>query len=185
MIIDKTDLSSINLTTEKLLSGEVVIIPTDTVYGFSGIVKPDFNTDKKIRKIKGREEEKPFIQLISSPEEIYKYTKDEIPENLFNTWPGALTIIVNDIRGGTTAFRCPQDLWLLEILKNVEYPLYSTSVNKSGCPILENICDIESVFEKDVALIVKDGDKKNALPSTLVKIENGNVVILRQGSVKI
>ena len=51
--------------------------------------------------------------------------------------------------------------------------------------ILENISDIETAFEKEVALIVKDGNKKNALPSTLVKIENENVVILRQGSVKI
>lgn len=185
MIVEKNDRNSIKIASEKLLAGEIVIIPTDTVYGFSGIVKPESNTDKKIREIKGREEEKPFIQLISSPEEIYKYTKDVIPENLFKKWPGALTIIVNDIRGGTTAFRCPSDLWLLEILKNVEYPLYSTSVNKSGCPILENISDIESVFEKEVALIVKDGNKKNALPSTLVKIENENVVILRQGTVKI
>ena len=67
---------------------------------------------------------------------------------MFKKWPGALTIIVNDIRGGTTAFRCPSDLWLLEILKNVEYPLYSTSVNKSGCPILENISDREALLKE-------------------------------------
>ena len=75
MIVEKNDRNSIKIASEKLLSGEIVIIPTDTVYGFSGIVKPESNTDKKIREIKGREEEKPFIQLISSPEEIYKYTK--------------------------------------------------------------------------------------------------------------
>ena len=48
---------------------------------------------------------------------IYKYTTDFIPGNLFNCWPGALTIIVNDLRGGTTAFRCPGDEWLRKHLR--------------------------------------------------------------------
>lgn len=185
MILLKSELSSIDLTVEKLKKGEIVIIPTDTVYGFSGIVDSNYKTDLKIREIKGRDENKPFIQLISSVEDIFKYTKDKIPDFLLEKWPGALTIIVNDIYGGTTAFRCPGDKWLREIIKKVGFPLYSTSVNKSGSPILETTNDIINVFENDVSLIVDDGDKKNALPSTLVKIEKENFVILRQGSVKI
>ena len=185
MIINKTDNNSIDLTVEKLLQGDIVIIPTDTVYGFSGIVNSEHSTDAKIRIIKGREETKPFIQLIGKPEDIYKYTKDEIPENLFEKWPGALTIIVNDIDGGTTAFRCPGDSWLRSVINKVGLPLYSTSVNKSGNPILENIDDIKNVFQNEASLIVNDGDKKDALPSTLVKIEKEGFLVLRQGSVVI
>jgi L-threonylcarbamoyladenylate synthase len=92
---------------------------------------------------------------------------------------------VNDLRGGTTAFRCPGDEWLREIIKEVGVPLYSTSVNKSGSPILDTIKDIKSVFEEEVDLIVDDGDKKNSLPSTLVKIEKNGYSILRQGSINI
>ena len=110
-------------------NGEVVIIPTDTVYGFSGIVDENFFTDSKIRKIKGREENKPFIQLISSPSEIFNYTNDFIPQKLIDCWPGALTIIVNDKRGGTTAFRCPGDSWLRKIIEKVGKELYE-SINK-------------------------------------------------------
>jgi L-threonylcarbamoyladenylate synthase len=44
---------------------------------------------------------------------------------------------------------------------------------------------IISEFEKEVDLIIDDGDKKNALPSTLVMLENGKVKVLRQGSLKI
>ena len=73
-----------------------MIIPTDTVYGFSGIVDSSehFNTDAIIRKIKGREEYKPFIQLIAAPEDIVKYTDDVVPKKLLDCWPGPLTIIV-------------------------------------------------------------------------------------------
>ena len=183
MIIKKSDANSIDLTVEKLLQGDIVIIPTDTVYGFSGVVNSDFSSDVKIRIIKGREEAKPFIQLIGKPEDIFNYTKDEIPEDLFSKWPGALTIIVNDLNGGTTAFRCPGDEWLRTVINKVGYPLYSTSVNKSGNPILENIEDIKNVFQSEVPLIVSDGDKNNALPSTLVKIEKDRFSVLRQGSV--
>jgi len=182
MIIKKNDDFSIDESVKVLKTGGILVIPTDTVYGFSGVVD-NFSTDAKIRQIKGREETKPFIQLISSPNDIYKYSLDFIPDNLFNCWPGALTIIVNDLRGGTTAFRCPGDEWLREIIKKVGSPLYSTSVNKSGCPILDTIKDIKSVFEEEVDLIVDDGDKKNALPSTLVKIEKNGYSVLRQGSV--
>ena len=111
MKISKSDVLSIEKTVEALKNGDVVIIPTDTVYGFSGIVCKDFATDVKIKNIKGRDENKPFIQLIASPKDISNYTDDIIPQKLFDCWPGALTIIVNDKNGGTTAFRCPGDQW--------------------------------------------------------------------------
>ena len=69
-----------------LKNGGVAVIPTDTVYGFSGIVdlkgKQQYKTDSLIRKIKGRDENKPLIQLISKPEDIKLYTDEEIPCNI-------------------------------------------------------------------------------------------------------
>ena len=74
----------INKIIDVLSKGEIAILPTDTVYGFSGIVDLPgnlaFNTDDKIRKIKGRDEKKPLIQLISKPEEVYLFTDIKIPE---------------------------------------------------------------------------------------------------------
>ena len=87
--------------------------------------------------------------------------------------------------GSTTAFRCPGDEWLRNILKELDCPVYSTSVNRSGCPILETEEEIIREFEKDVDLIVKDGDKKNALPSTIVSICDGQLKVLRQGAVSL
>ncbi|MCQ2575483.1 MAG: threonylcarbamoyl-AMP synthase [Treponema sp.] len=189
MICHKSDNNSINLCTEYLKNGKILILPTDTVYGFSGIVSENTDTDSKIRLIKGREESKPMIQLISSPEELKKYTDDEIPVSLLSYWPGPLTIIVKDKRFSTaekeitTAFRCPGDGWLREIIKNCEAPVYSTSVNRSGYPVLTTEKEIIDEFSSEVDLIVLNGDTGDSLPSTIVKVEKGEVKVLRQGAI--
>lgn len=196
MIINKTDKNSAELVAESLKKGEIVIIPTDTVYGFSGIVdtkekKNHFESDAKIRAIKGRAETKPLIQLIAKPEDIFNHTDDKIPAKLLEKWPGALTIIVHNKKAKadgtipTTAYRCPGDAWLRHVIELAGAPIFSTSVNRSGCPVLDTVSAIRSEFENETALIVDDGDKKNALPSTLVMLENDSIKVLRQGYVKI
>ena len=180
-IVAKDSSDSVERTAKVLKSGGVVIIPTDTVYGFSGIA----GTDDRIRAIKGRSETKPMIQLIASPEELSKYTNDNVPQTLLSKWPGALTIIVNDNRCGTTAFRCPGDEWLRKVIAECGSPIYSTSVNRSGNPVLETEAEIIKEFTTEVDLIIKDGDKKGAKPSTIVSITDGTIKVLRQGEVKI
>ena len=183
-----------------------MIIPTDTVYGFSGIVDSSahYNTDAIIRKIKGREEYKPFIQLIAAPEDIVKYTDDVVPKKLLDCWPGPLTIIVNcksgtgtgivtETNGGTgtyggtetIALRCPGDEWLRKVISECGASIYSTSVNRSGQPVLAEENAIISEFESEVWLIVADGDRKSSVPSTIVRVENGNYTVVRQGAIKV
>ena len=187
MIISKNNKNSAQITAKILQNGGIAILPTDTVYGFSAVV--DSDTAQKIRKIKGRAENKPFIQLIGEPDDIFYYTDDFIPPEILTKWPGALTIIVHNKKSfddeQTTAFRCPKDSWLRSIIKMCKSPIFSTSVNKSGCPILETPKEIQGTFENQVDLIVDDGEKKGALPSTLIKLENGNVQVIRQGEVNI
>ena len=193
MIINKSDIDSVGKTAEVLKKGGICILPTDTVYGFSGIVDGR-GTDATIRAIKGRSETKPFIQLIAAPEDLKKYTDDKIPESLLAKWPGALTIIVHvkddaplapEAKLPTIAFRCPGDQWIRSVISEVGVPIYSTSVNRSGQPVLDEVEAIKTEFGKEVDLIVNDGDKKGALPSTLVCLESGQVKVLRQGSVKL
>jgi len=190
MIVSKSNIDSVKITSDVLNNGGTVIIPTDTVYGFSGIAS--LPTDQRIRQIKGRAETKPLIQLIAKPEDIRLYTDDEIPESLLSKWPGALTIIVHIKKDApafetlpTVAFRCPGDPWLRQIIANCNCPVFSTSVNRSGQPVLDEVDSIISEFGNEVDLIIDDGNKKGALPSTLVLIENGEVKVLRQGAVLI
>ena len=126
-----------------------------------------------------------MIQLIARPEDLASYTGDNVPQSLLQKWPGALTIIVNDNRGGTTAFRCPGDEWLRHVIALCGSPIYSTSVNRSGQPVLDEESDIIKEFTGEVDLIVKDGDKKGAKPSTIVSITDGQIKVLRQGDVQL
>ncbi|MGI5069659.1 L-threonylcarbamoyladenylate synthase [Treponema pectinovorum] len=189
MICRKSDKESCLIAADYIRHGKVVILPTETVYGFSGIVDGrhySYHTDKKIQEIKGREESKHFIQLLAKIEDLKKYTRDVVPDELLKLWPGPLTIIVHtfakDGNFVTTAFRCPGDEWLRKVIGECGAPIYSTSVNKSGKPILGNILQIKEEFGKDVDLIVEDGDKTENRPSTIVSIgEDGSVKLVRQG----
>lgn len=195
MIIKKNDFASLEIAKNVLKKGGIVILPTDTVYGFSGLVdSSNFfqQTDDIINLIKKSPENKPLIQLIAKPEDIKKYTDEKIPENILKKWPGALTVIVKIKTNApkyenlpSVAFRCPGDEWLRNLIEECESPIYSTSVNRSGNPVLDEISAIQNEFSNEVDLIIDDGDKKNALPSTLISLENGKIKILRQGSVKI
>lgn len=188
MTIKKTA-EAIDSVERVLKNGEVVIIPTDTIYGFSSIVGEGFDTAALIRAIKGRDEKKGFIQLIGDPTDIKNITSDTVPEKLLNLWPAPLSIIVNKrCGGGTVAVRCPKDEWLRALIKRVGSPIYSTSVNYSGRPPITKILDIIKAFGEDdrVKLIVDGGDnKKDSAPSTIVKILDGGFEVVRAGAVKL
>ena len=186
MRLQKSDPHSIELCAAALVRGEVVIIPTDTVYGFSGIVPV---SEDAIRRIKGRNELKPFIQLIADPEDIALYSPTIVPDKIRSLMPGALTVIVStqNASGGhaTTAFRCPDDEWLRSLIRICKAPLYSTSVNRSGAPVIADVKTMEKEFGSEVFCIVDGGAQKQSLPSTIVDITGGEIKILRQGVVRI
>ena len=150
----------------------------------------------------------PFIQLIAEPEDIALYSDSSLPPVIRSLMPGAVTVIVKNIiknaeptlvpaedsvsgladnaaRAATTAFRCPDDDWLRTLIRKCGKPLYSTSVNRSGFPVLTDIGMMEKEFAAEVFCIVDGGEKKEALPSTIVDLSGGTPKIVRQGSVKI
>ena len=181
MRIQKKAPNSAAAVAVELKRGNIVIIPTDTIYGFSGLIG---KTAEAIAHIKGREENKPFIALIAEPADIYRYTDIVIPERLLALWPAPLTLIVPLKGQGTQAFRCPADEWLRSVVAAAGDAVYSTSVNRSGTPPLTDIEAVCREFEDSVSLVV-DGGNLEGLPSTLVDLTSGAPRVLRQGSVVI
>ena len=182
MKIQKNNPESIDIAATYLAKGKLVIIPTDTIYGFSGIV-PDAH--ELIIKVKGRDEGKPFIQLIACPEDLEQYSQDILHKDLQALWPGAVTIIVRNKTGGTTAFRCPGDQWLRSVIQKTGKPIYSTSVNKAGEAPLMKISEICQIFGKTADLIIDNGDSVESIASTIIDVTNSTCRIIRQGAVKI
>ena len=101
-------------------------------------------------------------------------------------WPGKVTIILGDI-----AFRLPKKKSLIEIL-NKTGPLVAPSANKEGDKPAETIKEAKEYFGPaspsqggDSVDFYLSGGTLKSKPSTLIKIENGKVEILRQGFVQI
>lgn len=180
MILSKEEPTSARITADFLRDGKIVIIPTDTIYGFSGKVP---ETRNALIGVKGRDEGKPFIQLISRPEDLYDYSTIRVNAQLLALWPGAITIIVPVHGGDTVAFRCPGDDWLRGMLAMVGSRVYSTSVNRAGQPALNGMSEIIAEFGSVADLIIDAGDLRDLKPSTIINATGPRYTVLREGSI--
>ncbi|MFP4442484.1 MAG: L-threonylcarbamoyladenylate synthase [Spirochaetia bacterium] len=182
MTVIKKNRKSFGKAAEILTGGGVAVLPCDTIYGFSGTAP---GTEDKIRRIKGRDETKPFLILLKDESWLSGITEESIPEILTRYWPGPLTVIVRNKQGGTTGVRIPDDPYVRELLGMIGEPLFSTSVNRSGSSPLWRIEHIIEEFKNDVDLIIDDGDKPDAVPSTIVDASGEILKLIRPGAVDI
>jgi L-threonylcarbamoyladenylate synthase len=179
MVVTADNPASFARLVEVLSRGGVAIAPGDTMYGLIGVVP---GADRRIREIKGRGEDKPFLWLIPDQSWTGRFTDSGVPEGLARHWPGPLTIVLPARAGGTVAVRVPDHPFLRELLIAVGEPLYSTSVNRAGQPPLQSVAAIRAEFEHDVDMVYDGGDFPPGPPSTLVDATVSPARILRQGA---
>ncbi|MGD1833479.1 MAG: L-threonylcarbamoyladenylate synthase [Sphaerochaetaceae bacterium] len=178
-IIDAADSSSFDRICSALSSGELVIMPCDTIYGIVGKVDESLIA---LRNVKGREETKPFIRLMTL-EMARSFSCEPIGDDIVKLWPGPLTVIVDSAQEKTSvAIRVPDDPLLLSIIKKVGAPLYSSSVNISGEPSLHDFDSIAERFSDRVALCVKGNELQGTVASTIVDIRSVPYSLIRKGA---
>ncbi len=177
---------------KKLLEGEIVILPTDTLYGIHASALNKKSVEK-IYKIRGRAPEKPFIILIGSIKQLglFKIKVDsKTKEILEKYWPGKVSIILpchykefEYLHRGknSLAFRLPRKKDLINLLLKTG-PLISTSVNPESKKPASTIFEAKKYFEKKIKYYIDQG-KLESLPSTVIKIKKGKTTIIRQGDV--
>jgi L-threonylcarbamoyladenylate synthase len=178
MLLDRRAPDSARLAAEFLASGKPAILPCDTMYGIVGRVP---ESDSAIRALKGRGEDKPFIVLAADTASALAVADFDPSLPLLSLWPGPLTVVLRARGGGSVALRLPAEPWIRELLERTGFPLYSTSVNRSGSPALASISGIIAEFSADVGLIVDSGDMPSSRPSTIVDASVHPFRILRQG----
>ena len=173
----------------------IVIFPTDTVYGI-GCDCFSEKAIKKIFEIKNRNKQKAISVLTDDIEKIYYVANINEKEKkiIEKNMPGALTLVVNkkekvpDILTAnldTIGVRIPNNEIALNILKVYKKPIATTSVNISGDDDGTEVKDFIEEFKNKVDIIVDGGKCNVAIPSTVVKLENGgNLKVLRQGKLK-
>lgn len=184
----------INSASSILKNGGIGIFPTDTVYGI-GCNALDINALEKLYKLKERKFNKPINILVSNTNMINKFVKNinNIEKKLIeNFWPGALTIIFNKteivpelLTAGlnTVGIRMPNNKIAIELIDKLGIPIAASSANISGEIPATNINNILiDTFNSKINFII-DGGKTYNIPSTIVRVENNEIRILREGSI--
>lgn len=182
---------SIDQACKLLLNGEIVGIPTDTVYGIAASLHQR-SAIEAIFTLKGRPSDKPLIIQVATYAEVLPFLPTVPPdfEKLASTfWPGPLTLVVpvntllipEIVRAGlpTAGFRIPNHHITLELLKKTG-PLVVPSANPTDHPPATNPQHIESYFGQDFPVI--DGDAcLHGQPSTILEFKNNKWNLLREG----
>jgi L-threonylcarbamoyladenylate synthase len=181
IILTKHNSKTVQKLAEHLLEKKIAIIPCDTIYGIVGIVP---ETETALREVKGREETKPFIQLITR-EMLSQITPMELESNILSYWPGPLTIIVTHRQGGTVAVREPADPFLQQVLTLVGRPLFSTSVNFSGEVAFTQFSEMVKRFDAAVPLFVEGDASQGTTPSTIIDATCSPYKLIRQGALQV
>ena len=184
----------LNNVVEVLNKGGVVIFPTDTVYGIGCNCFNDEAIDK-LFEFKQRDYHKPINVLASSVKQIedIAYIKSEKERKLIEDYmPGALTVIldkkdnISDLLTSnlkTVGVRIPNNKIALEILENCKYPLATTSVNISGKDAGIQLDDFLKDFSGKVDIIIDGNVSFLKQASTIVRVENDEINVLREGTV--
>ncbi|VWL85553.1 L-threonylcarbamoyladenylate synthase [Oceanivirga miroungae] len=178
-----------NSKIESILNGELVIFPTDTVYGLGAIAEK--KAIEKIYAIKKRDKSKKIIALISNIDKIKEITDEKIDENILKTFfPGPLTIITKsndkfkDLVGDTVGIRMPNSKISLEIIEACGGILMTTSANISGEPSASTKEELSKTLLENVKNIFYTNNVLSGIPSTIVSYIDKNYELIREGEIK-
>ena len=199
-VIDVRDTTRAAYTLDSVLEhvsvGGLLAYPTETVYGFGGLLTR--SVIEGLVALKGRDRAKPMLLLVPDREAVSDLTwTPEAIELAEVFWPGSVTLVLSDpgarypdgVRGpaGNVAIRVSPHLLVRELVRGLGGPILSTSANRSGEP---PALDAQSALGAAVAAgageelwVLDGGDLDPSRPSPLIDCSGPVPVVLRQGAV--
>ena len=162
---------------EAIIRGDILIYPTDTIYGLGcNALLPE--AVQKIREMKKRDPKNPLSVIAPSKEWILRYCEVGDERNL-DKLPGPFTLILNrktdcpiasevNPYDSTLGVRIPSH-WFTEIVTEAGVPFVTTSVNFSGGSFMKKIADIPEEIVSATDYCIYEGEKRG-VPSTKVNI---------------
>ena len=187
-------MNEIQKAAKLIQEGGIVLFPTETVYGI-GANAFDDEAVKKIFIAKGRPQDNPLILHISNTKMLDEIVKEvsTVEKKLIDTfWPGPFTIIFSKKEniasiatcGGTTVgVRMPSNPIAHDLIELAGVPIAAPSANISGKPSGTNLMDIVDELKDKVDGILDGGNTQIGLESTVVRVVNDEVQILRPGKI--
>lgn len=195
--VDAELLTGMRLARTAIGRGDLVVLPTDTVYG---VAADAFNPEavQKLLDAKGRTRQSPppvLIPGIPTLDALAESVPDEVRELVKAYWPGGLTIILpaqsslawdlGETRG-TVALRMPSNRLALELLSETG-PLAVSSANLTGQPAASTAQEAEAMLG-DAVSVYLDGGPGGTVSSTIVDatslgLPDGKLRIVREGAI--
>ena len=190
--VDAERTEGLEAASAALRRGELVVLPTDTVYG---VAADAFNPGAvdALLAAKGRGRDMPVPVLVANQEMLAALVGD-LPEAARALtaahWPGALTVVVRhtphlswdlgDARG-TVAVRMPDDELALDLIARTG-PLAVSSANRSGHPPATTMLDARLQLGASVAVYLDGGPRPSGTPSSIVDLTGDEPRLLREGA---
>lgn len=180
-----TDPELINL----IQSGAVGVIPTDTVYGLVCSAANRASTER-LYGLKQRDH-KPGTLIASTIDQLVELgIKARYLKAVQQFWPGAVSVEIPHnityltMSTGRQAIRIPDYADLLSLLSQTG-PLQTTSANSPGAPVAVTVEEAQNYFGESVDFYVEGGDLSNRPPSTIIRVIDDAIEVIRDGAVKI
>jgi len=178
---------------EIIAAGGVIAFRTDTFYGLGA---DPFNSRaiRKIRLLKGREDAKPILLLISDESEVDRFIQQAEFFKLVarKHWPAPLTLIGvsrPEVPSALTAnthslgVRLPDEDNLRALVRACGGALTATSANVSGQPPARTAKEVENYFPAGIDLIIDGGEVTATEASTVLDVSSSEVRLVREGAV--
>ena len=187
--------TGIAAATRAVKSGELIVLPTDTVYGI-GADAFDRAAVASLLAAKGRGRDMPVPVLVGSwttLDGLMMFVPDRVRELVEHFWPGALTLIVEqapslswdlgDARG-TVAVRMPMHPIALELLGQTG-PMAVSSANRSGHPPASSQEQAYDQLGSSVSVYLDGGPSGEPVPSTIIDVTGETAEVLRLGALSL
>lgn len=173
-----------------LNSGAVGVLPTDTVYGLV-CRAADEDAVGRLYDLKNRKG-KPGTIIAASIEQLVDIgIKERYLKPVAHYWPNPISIVIPSHQLayihsglGSIAVRIPSNVSLCALLAATG-PLLTTSANMPGEPEASNISEAREYFADKVDFYVEGEDMRNQPASTVIRIVDDAVEVLREGAIKI
>ena len=188
---------------QALVEGRLVAFPTETVYGLaaSALCEPAV---ERVLAIKGRDAAKPLTLAIKSADEALDYVPAMSPlarRLARRCWPGPVTLVVEDNNpdsllrqlpprvqqavapNGTVGLRVPAHQTILDVLHMLAGPVVLSSANRGGQVEAVTGQEVVQALGDDVQLVLDDGRSRFGQPSSVVRVRDNELELLRAGVV--
>jgi len=167
-----------------LHNGELLVLPTETVYGVAADPNARGALDALYRA-KHRPQERAIAILVEGVEAARRDGArfNAISERLAaNYWPGPLTLVLG-AKEGERGYRVPDHPVPLALLRAWGGPLAVSSANRSGYPPAQTADEAEEALGECVALVLDAGPVSGGVASTVVRVREETCEILREGAI--